>query len=36
LLLDLLPQTPLNEHAVSMVRLMRESASRMLALIDNL
>jgi signal transduction histidine kinase len=35
-LTDLLLKTPLDEDAVTMVRLMRESASRLLALIDNL
>jgi len=35
-LMDLLLKTPLEENAVKMARLMRGSASRMLALIDNL
>ncbi|MCU1272919.1 MAG: histidine kinase [Bryobacterales bacterium] len=35
-LMDLLLKTPLNEDALTMSRLMRDSASRMLALIDNL
>jgi signal transduction histidine kinase len=35
-LMDLLLQTPLTEDAVTMARLMRDSTSRMQALIDNL
>jgi signal transduction histidine kinase len=35
-LMDLLLQTPLNENATTMARLMRDSASRMRALIDNM
>jgi signal transduction histidine kinase len=35
-LMDLLMQTPLNERALTMARLMRESASRMQALVENM
>jgi len=35
-LTDLLLKTPLDEEAITMARLMRESASRLLSLIDNL